>query len=208
MKKFCVLLTLVFLASCGEAVIEEKTSDSSATGSIEVSVEGSESQDDLEGSEEENEDEDESVESTQDESEEASDDLAESEISEEDESKTQSSTDTAAVASGSIETSVVADDINAEIAVLEEAEEDTTKTVTLDASYNNPKGPVDMTINYSLNEQGEILEIGVAATTYDVSDFNASIQTLVGSTLEEAAEYNSSSSLTGDAFTTAIKAQL
>lgn len=204
MKKFCILLTLVFLASCGEAVIEEKSSDSSATGSLEVSVEGSESQDDLEGSE----DEDESLESTQDESEEASDDLEESETNEEDESKTQASTDTAAVASGSIEKTVVADDINAEIAVLEKAEEDVTKTVTLDASYNNPKGPVDMTINYNLNDQGEILEIGVAATTYDVSKFNTAIQSLVGSTLEEAAEYNSSSSLTGDAFKAAIKAQL
>jgi len=100
------------------------------------------------------------------------------------------------------------DEVVAQTELLDNLEEDTTKTVTLDAAYSNPKGPVDMKINYTLSADGTIDTIAVSATTYDVAEFNSAIQSLVWKTLEDAANYKTGSSLTGDAFKSAIKEQL
>gem|GEM_PF-3633119 len=46
-----------------------------------------------------------------------------------------------------------AEEINDEVAALETAVEDLSKTATLDAAYTNPKGPVDMKVAYSLDSE-------------------------------------------------------
>ena len=91
---------------------------------------------------------------------------------------------------------------------LNNLEEDSSKTMTLDAGYTNPKGSVDMAVSYSIDKNGLITAIGVSATTYDVSDFNSDIQSLIGQTLDDAVNYKTGSSLTGDAFKKVIKNQL
>lgn len=102
-----------------------------------------------------------------------------------------------------------AEEINDEVAALETATEDLSKTVTVDAEYTNPKGIVDMKLDYTLDSDGIISAINISATTYDgLGDFDTSIQKLIGSTLEEAAEFSSSSSLTNAAFKSAVKSQL
>lgn len=79
----------------------------------------------------------------------------------------------------------------------------------LDAAYTNPKWPVDMEIEYTLDVNGTIESIDVTATTYDVSKFNTAVQDVVGMTLEEASStYVSGSSLTSSAFNNAIKEAL
>ena len=78
--------------------------------------------------------------------------------------------------------------------------------VLLDATYTNPKGSVDMTIEYELGVNDIIENINVSATTYDLTGFNDSIQSVVGMTLEEASDtYISGSSLTSAAFNNALK---
>lgn len=109
--------------------------------------------------------------------------------------------------SDSLSKETPAEEINNAVEELETATEDTSKTQTIDATYNNAKGPVDMKVTYT-TDNGKITAIWVSATTYDVSNFNNEIQSLVGSTLEDAAEYKTGSSLTGDAFKKAIKTQL
>lgn len=109
---------------------------------------------------------------------------------------------------------VIEDDINMQIQEeidslwleeeQEESEED--KIVVLDANYNNPAGPVDMTIEYSLDEENKIDFIEVKATTYDVSEFNTEVQKLVWKTIEEVWEAEISGwSLTTEAFKEALK---
>jgi len=154
MKKIYILAGLLFLASCGQAEIQE-TVQNEVPATPETVVE---------------EVLDEVIETTEDET--------------------------------------PSEEINAEVEALETAVEDTTKTVTVDASYTNPKGNVDMMLDYTLDSEGKIETIGVSATTYDVANFNDEIQTLVGSTISEAAEYTSGSSLTGEAFKKAVKTQL
>ena len=79
----------------------------------------------------------------------------------------------------------------------------------LDAGYTNPKGPVDMQVEYTLAWDGTIASIDVSATSYDVSSFNNSIQSVVGMTIQEASEsYVSGSSLTSAAFNNALKSAM
>lgn len=79
----------------------------------------------------------------------------------------------------------------------------------LDAGYTNPKGPVDMQVEYTLADDQTIESIEVSATTYNVSEFNNEIQNVVGMTLEEASDtYISGSSLTSAAFNNAIKSAM
>lgn len=88
------------------------------------------------------------------------------------------------------------------------AEETTveSKVVKLDAAYTNPAGPVDMTIEYSLDSEGKIEAIEVAATTYDLTGFNESAQKVIGMTVEDAAnEVITGGSLTDPAFSAAMK---
>ncbi len=87
------------------------------------------------------------------------------------------------------------------------SEEESNEGLTmLDATYTNPQAEIDMKIYYSLNEANEIEEIYAEASNYDMSAFNENIQYLVGKTMEEAENvYVSGSSLTSEAFTSAIK---
>ena len=80
------------------------------------------------------------------------------------------------------------------------------EVITLDGSYTNPKGNVDMKIDYSVDANGVIQTMNVSATTYNLEDFNTAAQELVGKTLSDAENfYVAGGSLTSDAFTTAIK---
>ena len=80
------------------------------------------------------------------------------------------------------------------------------KVVKLEAPYTNPKGPVDMVIEYSLDSEGKVETIDVSATTYDLSKFNISIQAVVGMSIEEASEYYvSGSSLTTASYQAALQ---
>lgn len=115
------------------------------------------------------------------------------------------------------------DELDAELSELDtsdigegqKVEEDTTdtaseevmeaKVVKLDAPYTNPAGPVDMTVEYTLDSAGNIETIEVSATTYDLTGFNEGIQQVVGMTLADAASYATGSSLTGPAFSAALK---
>jgi len=98
----------------------------------------------------------------------------------------------------------VASDIDTEVEILEETVSN--QLITLDASYNNPKGNVDMVINYEVDKNGMIESIWASATTYDLSRFNSSIQSLVWKSISEAEDhYTAGSSLTSEAFTRAIK---
>lgn len=102
-----------------------------------------------------------------------------------------------------LETEVSAD-IDVETDMLDEVVEN--EVITLDASYTNPKGPVDMTVTYSLDENDVIESIEVSATTYDVSGFNAEAQSLIGQDISAAESfYVAGGSLTSEAFTAAIK---
>ncbi len=85
-----------------------------------------------------------------------------------------------------------------------EWEED--KIEKIEASYKNPKTEVDMVINYSTDDNNNIEFIEASATTYDISWFNEQIQYLVGQPVSEAENvYISGSSLTSEAFSSAIK---
>lgn len=96
------------------------------------------------------------------------------------------------------------DDIVSEIEELGVTAEN--EIITLDGAYKNPKGDVDMKIDYSVDASGVIQSINVSATTYDLTQFNTSAQELVGKTLTDAESfYVAGGSLTSDAFTTAIK---
>lgn len=87
--------------------------------------------------------------------------------------------------------------------------ESDSKVEVLDAAYTNPKWPVDMEIEYALNENGVIESIDVSATSYDLSGFNDAVQSVVGMTLEEASDtYISGSSLTSAAFNSALKSAM
>lgn len=112
------------------------------------------------------------------------------------------------------ETIVIEDDINMQIQEemdalwLEEEQEESeeSKVVVLDANYHNPAGSVDMTIEYSLDEENKIDFIEVKATTYDVSEFNTEVQKLVWKTIVEVWEVEISGwSLTTEAFKEALK---
>lgn len=86
---------------------------------------------------------------------------------------------------------------------------DDAKIVQLAAPYTNPKWPVDMQIEYSLDEQGNIESINVFATSYDLTNFNQSIQSVIGMSVEEASDYYvSGSSLTTPAYQEALKSSL
>lgn len=100
----------------------------------------------------------------------------------------------------------MSDDIEADMATLDEAANN--EVMTLDASYKNPKVEVDMMINYSLASDNTIESIEVTATTYDITEFNSAVQELVGQDISQAEDfYAAGSSLTSDAFTSAIKAR-
>lgn len=76
----------------------------------------------------------------------------------------------------------------------------------VDAKYNNSAWEVDMFINYTLDWSGNIQTINTTSTTYDLSQFNDEIQTLVGKPLSEAQNLEVAwSSLTTDAFKKALK---
>lgn len=80
--------------------------------------------------------------------------------------------------------------------------------IKLDAKYNNARGEVDMTINYSLDNESKIKTIEIDATTYNLKDFNKKAQSLIWKTIEEAknTELNVGwASLTNDAFKNALK---
>lgn len=83
------------------------------------------------------------------------------------------------------------------------------KVEVLSAPYTNPAGLVDMQIEYSLDNDGNIASIDVSATTYDLTQFNQGAQAVIGMTPEEAADYTfSGSSLTGPAFNDAMKSAM
>ena len=186
MRKIYILAGLLFLASCGNPEVSESTQVKVPTTPETVVVQTIEvdAEDEDEWEDNEESDDSESVAKPED---------AATVLEEEEEEEEVETPD---------------EEINDEVAALETAVEDSSKTVTLDAAYTNPKGPVDMTVTYSTDSTGVITALNVAATTYDVSEFNTEVQKLVGSTLEEASEYTSGSSLTGYAFTQAVKAEL
>ena len=100
--------------------------------------------------------------------------------------------------------SETAQDIEDEMDSMEESAQN--EVMTLDATYNNPNGEVDMKVNLELSQDDTIESLEVTATTYDVTDFNDAAQDLIGKDVSEAEEfYASGSSLTSDAFTKAIK---
>ncbi len=187
MKKVYIIAGLLFLASCGQAEIQE-TKDAEVPATPETVVEQT-----VEAESEESESE-------------QWDESEPEEVAKPEEQKARVEEENSEDESEEIETP--SEEINDEVAALETAVEDTNKTITLDGSYTNPKGNVDMKIKYRLDGEGKIEAIGTHATTYDLTSFNNEIQTLVGSTLEDAAEYKSGSSLTGYAFTQAVKAEL
>ncbi len=83
---------------------------------------------------------------------------------------------------------------------------ETNEVERLDATYRNPETEVDMVVEYNLDENDIIQSINATATTYDINKFNEKIQYLVGEPIEEAEEvYVSGSSLSSEAFVTAIK---
>jgi len=94
---------------------------------------------------------------------------------------------------------------NSEEEISQSAE--SSEVVVLDATYTNPKTEVDMEIEYQLDSDGNIADITVAATTYDLSGFNTEIQSqVIWKSLEEASEvYVSGSSLTSAAYNDAMK---
>jgi len=101
-------------------------------------------------------------------------------------------------------TEVVAD-INNELETLV-VDENITDITKVDAKYNNSAWEVDMVINYTLDWSGSIATINTTSTTYDLSQFNDEIQTLVGKPLSEAQNLEVAwSSLTTEAFKKALK---
>ena len=96
---------------------------------------------------------------------------------------------------------------NIDLNSVEQADDKMDNKVTkLDATYTNPQTTVDMVLDYSLDDENKIETINVSATTYDVSEFNTKLQSVVWKTLEEASEvYISGSSLATEAFHNAIK---
>ena len=111
------------------------------------------------------------------------------------------------------EVEIPSEEINDEVAALETAEEDVSKTITLDASYTNPKGLIDMVVNYSLDSEGLISSIEVttlSATEKRIPALNESAQEFIGSPLSAALDfkYKAGSSLSGGAFISAIKSAL
>ena len=103
-------------------------------------------------------------------------------------------------------TTEVTTEMNNELASLDETNTSESNIVKLDAKYTNPAWEVDMVINYTLDENSKIETIDVSATTYDLKDFNTSIQTLVGKTIDEAKTADiAGGSLTTEAFKKALK---
>ena len=204
MKKIYIIAGLLFLASCGQADIQETSSvatpvtdtvvvEQNAIPTSEEPPVPAEGEDDQTKSEDLIKPEDENP------------------ITDDDQTKDEDLVkpeDETPVEEVPVE-DTPAEEINDEVAALDVAAPDLSKTVTLDAPYNNPKWLVDMKLNYSLDSDGKIESIAVSATTYKgLGDFNDEIQSLIGSSLEEAAEYKSGSSLTAPAFKAAIKSQL
>lgn len=99
-----------------------------------------------------------------------------------------------------------------EIDDLEMSEEDMSKVEVINYSYTNPAQEVNMKIEYSLNDNGEITQVDISSDNWDkLGDFNtAAKEKLIGLTLEQASETDvaSGSSLTNAAFKEAIKTQL
>ena len=113
----------------------------------------------------------------------------------------ENNTDTAAVEQ-------TVSDIDDEVSNIDENEGETMedKVVKLDAPYKNPKTDVDMTIEYTLDSEDKIASIDVAATTYDLTEFNEAAQVVIGKTVEEAKETAIAGwSLTNEAFKAALK---
>lgn len=102
-------------------------------------------------------------------------------------------------------TTEVLADINNELDTLE-VDENIADITKIDAKYTNPAWEVDMVINYTLDWSGTIATINTTATTYDLSQFNDAIQSLVWKTIEEAKNTEITwGSLTTDAFKKALK---
>lgn len=178
MKVFYALFLLVFLASCTKSVEDTNTQAVDSDTNIEATEV-------MDTSDEPTEDD------MMDDEEDANTKESEEEMD-----------DTEAM-DNNLEAEVSAD-IDTETDMLDEVVEN--EVVTLDASYTNPKGPVDMTVTYSLDENDVIESIEVSATTYDVSGFNAEAQSLVGQDISAAESfYVAGGSLTSEAFTAAIK---
>lgn len=99
-----------------------------------------------------------------------------------------------------------------EINDLEMSQEDMSKVEVINYSYTNPAQEVNMKIEYSLNDNGEITQVDISSDNWDkLWDFNnAAKEKLIGLTLEQASETDvaSGSSLTNAAFKEAIKTQL
>lgn len=178
MKVFYAVFLLVFLASCTGANVEENSNSETDT-SANTQQEQQVMDDSI--------DEDESSDDMMDDENEAMK-TEEGEVMEGDENMEDD----------------MADDIDEDTAMLEETASN--QVMVLDATYNNPKAEVDMMINLSVDENDVIESIEVSATTYDLSDFNAAAQELLGQNISQAEEfYVAGGSLTSDAFTTAIK---
>ena len=76
----------------------------------------------------------------------------------------------------------------------------------LDAWYSNPQWPVNMVVNYSADARDTITSIEVSANNWDLSDFNAAAQSLVGQNISEWKNlYVAWASLTSASFNQAIK---
>ncbi|MDD3793504.1 MAG: hypothetical protein PHI37_01715 [Candidatus Gracilibacteria bacterium] len=106
-------------------------------------------------------------------------------------------------------TNEVVSEINSELETIENVPTTNTNSdvMKIDAKYNNPAGEVDMTIDYTLSENGTIETIEVSATTYDLTEFNEEVKNqLIGKTIEEAKTANiAGGSLTTEAFKKALK---
>lgn len=95
---------------------------------------------------------------------------------------------------------------DATAAIWSDSENQLTK---LNAPYVNPKWDVDMVIEYKLDLEGKITEISTSASTYDLWKFNWKLDPVLWKTLEEASEmYFSGSSLTTEAFQSALKKEI
>lgn len=106
-------------------------------------------------------------------------------------------------------TNEVVSEINSELETIENVPTTNTNSdvMKIDAKYNNPAWEVDMTIDYTLSENGTIETIEVSATTYDLTEFNEEVKNqLIGKTIEEAKTANIAwGSLTTEAFKKALK---
>lgn len=185
MKAFCVLISLIFLASCGSEVITEEV-NSPDISAVEQTVDNIEEVIDVLPEED--------IELTSDENTTLDD------VPEED----------TAVAPETDSSELPELDTIAEPEPEESSRDQawvSPKVVELSTTYQNPKMEVIMDIEYAVAEDGTISEISVTSPNYQgMPEFNTWVQAVVWMTVAEASDYVvSGSSLTTPAYQAAMK---